>query len=324
VLADFEQQVSSYQQELFGHCYRMLGSLHDAEDVVQDTLLRAWRSRQSFDADRGSLRSWLHGIATNACLDALRGRRARPLPSGVGSRFDDPDAALVDSGEVPWLVPVPVDPATRAVERGRLRLALVAALQLLPARQRAVLLLREVLQLPASEVASILDTSVAGVNSALQRARAALQRSRVDLHAPADPPRQQRVVVERYLAAFENADVRGIVALLAEDVVLEMPPMWNWYAGPDAYAGFMRRVYRMRGAGWHGVALWANGEAGFAAYLDGRLHSIQVLTTEAGRVVRTSVFADPSVFAPFRLPAMLPRSSTTRHRGHGEDLRDDR
>lgn len=242
----------------------------------------------------------------------------------MGSRFDDPDVALVDSGEVPWLVPVPVDPATRAVERGRLRLALVAALQLLPARQRAVLLLREVLELPASEVASILDTSVAGVNSALQRARAALQRSRVDLHAPADPPQHQRAVVERYLAAFENADVRGIVALLAEDVVLEMPPMWNWYAGPDAYAGFMRRVYRMRGADWHGVALWANGEAGFAAYVDGRLHSIQVLTTEAGRVVRTSVFADPSVFAPFRLPAMLPRSSTARHRGHGADLRDDR
>jgi RNA polymerase sigma-70 factor (ECF subfamily) len=302
---DFEAEVARYRRELLGHCYRMLGSPHDAEDVLQETLLRAWRSRDRFDPERGSLRTWLHGIATNACLDALKDRRSRPLPSGVGDRFDDPDATFVDGREVPWLLPIPVDPATRAVDRGRYRLAFVAALQLLPPRQRAVLLLREVLQLPADEVAEALDSTVAGVNSALQRARGALARARVDPGTPAPPPAAQRAVVDRYLTAFERADVAGIVALLAESVILEMPPMWNWYAGPAAYAGFMERVYRTRGTRWSGVPLWANAEAGFAAYRAGRLHSVQLLTVVDERVVRTSVFADPAVFALFDLPAEI-------------------
>ncbi len=237
--------------------------------LLQETLLRAWRSRDRFDPGRGSLRTWLHRIATNASLDALKDRRSRPLPSGVGDRFDDPDATFVDGREVPWLLPIPVDPATRAVDRGRYRLAFVAALQLLPPRQRAVLLLREVLQLPADEVAEALDSTVAGVNSALQRARGALARARVDPGTPAAPPAAQRAVVDRYLTAFERADIAGIVALLAESVILEMPPMWNWYAGPAAYAGFMERVYRTRGTRWSGVPLWANARGGLRG-LSGR------------------------------------------------------
>ena len=293
--ADFDGLVAPYRRELLVHCYRMMTSPHDAEDLVQETLLRAWRAADSFDPDRGSLRTWLYRIATNACLTALASRRSRPLPSGVGARFDDPDTAFVRGPEVPWLIPLPVDPATSAVERDQLLLALVAALQLLPARQRAALLLREVLQLPAAEVAEALGLTTAAVNSALQRARARL----ADIGGGADTvtgsPTEQRAVVDRYAAAFERADVPAIVRLLAAEVVLEMPPMWNWYVGPEAYAGFMRRVYRTRGRDWRTVPVWANGEAGFTAYLDGEAHSVQLLTVAGGLVVRATVFADPAV-----------------------------
>ena len=277
----------------------MLGSVHDAEDAVQETLLRAWRAADRFDTTRASLRTWLYRIATNACLTALESRSSRPLPSSVGPAFDDPDAPLVPNLDVPWLTPIPGDPEASAVERSRLRLALVAALQLLPARQRAALILREALDLPAAEVGESLGMTTAAVNSALQRARATLARTGVDPEAAVEPPAEQRAVVDRYVDAFERADVPAITALLADDIVLEMPPNLNWYAGREDYAGFMRRVYRLRGTNWRTEPIWANGEAGFVAYVDGKLHTVQVLTVADGRVTRTSVFQAPEVFELF-------------------------
>jgi len=305
VTPDFETAVGPYRRELLVHCYRMLGSPHDAEDLLQETLMRAWRAADSYDPGRASLRTWLYRIATNACLTALERRSSRPLPSGVGERFDDPDAAFAPGSEVAWLVPLPTDPAAAIVERSRLRLALVAALQLLPARQRAALLLREVLDVPAAEVADALGLTTAAVNSALQRARARLAAAGVDPDAQAEPAPQQRAVVDRYVAAFERADVAALTALLADDVVLEMPPMWNWYAGRVDYAGFMDRIYRARGTDWGTVPLWANGEAGFAAYAAGALHTVQLLTVSDGRVLRTTVYQHPDVLALFDLAPRL-------------------
>jgi RNA polymerase sigma-70 factor (ECF subfamily) len=301
VEADFERAVVRHRHELLVHCYRMLGSVHDAEDAVQETLLRAWRAADRFDPTRASLRTWLYRIATNACLTALESRSSRPLPSDVGPVFDDPDAPLVPNLDVPWLTPIPGDPEASAVERSRLRLALVAALQLLPARQRAALILRDALDLPAAEVGESLGMSTAAVNSALQRARATLARSGVDPEGAVEPAAEQRAVVDRYVDAFERADVPAITALLADDIVLEMPPNLNWYAGREDYAGFMRRVYRLRGTGWSTEPIWANGEAGFVAYVDGMLHTVQVLTVAEGRVTRTSVFQAPEVFEAFGL-----------------------
>jgi RNA polymerase sigma-70 factor (ECF subfamily) len=219
----------------------------------------------------------------------------------VGALFEDPEAAFVPGVEVPWLEPIPADPAASAVERSRLRLAFVAALQLLPPRQRAALILREVFEVPAAEVAELLSTTTASVNSALQRARAGLAHAGIDPDAQAEPAAKQRAVVDRYVAAFERTDVAGLTALLADDVVLEMPPMWNWYAGIEPYRGFMRRVFRLRGAAWRTVPLWANGEAGFAAYAAGVLHSVQILTVAEGRVTRTTVYQDEAVFDLFSL-----------------------
>ncbi|MGW4928246.1 RNA polymerase subunit sigma-70 [Agromyces sp. NPDC004153] len=297
--ADFERAVARHRHELLVHCYRMLGSVHDAEDAVQETLLRAWRAADRFDPTRASLRTWLYRIATNACLTALESRSSRPLPSSVGPAFDDPDAPLVPNLEVTWLTPIPGDPEASAVERSRLRLALVAALQLLPARQRAALILREALDVPAAEVGESLGMSTAAVNSALQRARRTLASAGVDPEAAAEPPAEQRAVVDRYVDAFERADVPAITALLTDDIVLEMPPNENWYAGRDDYAGFMRRVYRLRGTDWRTEPIWANGEAGFVAYVDGMLHTVQVLTVVGGRVSRTTVFQSPEVFEAF-------------------------
>lgn len=299
----FDAAVAPHRRELLVHCYRMLGSVHDAEDVVQETMLRAWRAFDRYDPARASLRTWLYRIATNACLSALESRASRPLPSSVGAAFEDPDAPLAPALEVPWLMPFPTDPERAAIERSRLRLALVAALQLLPARQRAALILREALDLPAAEVAESLGMTTAAVNSALQRARSRLAEAGVDPEAAAEPPAEQRAVVDRYVAAFERADVAAITALLADDVVLEMPPMRNWYRGRDHYAAFMRRVYRLRGVQWRTEPIWANGEAGFAAYVDGALHTVQILSTERGRVTRATVFQSPEVFALFGIPA---------------------
>ncbi|WP_250038368.1 RNA polymerase subunit sigma-70 [Paractinoplanes maris] len=304
-------RLEDYRGELLAHCYRLLGSFQEAEDLVQETLLRAWRSADRYDPQRASLRTWLHRIATNACLTALEGRARRPLPSGLGAAGDDPQAPLTPSLDVPWLQPFPDarlgDPADVAQQRAGLRLALVAALQLLPARQRAALVLREVLQLPAAEVADVLDSTVASVNSSLQRARATLRSAGPaieTLREPADP--DERVVVERYLTAFEAADVPGLTRLLADDVALEMPPVNLWLLGRAHYGQFLERVYAMRGPGWRMVPVEANGSPALAAYTpDARAHSIQLFTVSGGLISRSVTFVDPALFRLFGLPPEL-------------------
>ncbi|MFG2576378.1 RNA polymerase subunit sigma-70 [Streptomyces sp. NPDC048481] len=308
-----------YRGELVVYCYRMLGSFHEAEDLVQETMLRAWKARDRYDPARASVRTWLYRIATNACLTALEGRARRPLPSGLGAPSEDPGAALTPALDVPWLQPFP-DARCEAETRTDLRLALVAAMQLLPPRQRAVLVLREVLDFSAAEVAGQLETTVAAVNSALQRARAALAGTgdAGEVAEPADPA--ARAVVERYARAFEAADVPALVRLLTADAVLEMPPVPLWYRGSRDYGLFMDRVFHMRGTGWGTRPLTANGQPALAAYAprprgDGlALHTLQVFTVTGGRVARNVVFADPRVFDAFALPRQISSEEVRRAR----------
>ncbi|MFK0103203.1 sigma-70 family RNA polymerase sigma factor [Streptomyces sp. NPDC091040] len=311
---DFEP----FRGELMAYCYRMLGSFHEAEDLVQETLLRAWKARERYDPGRASVRTWLYRIATNVCLTALEGRGRRPLPSGLGAPSDDPGAPLVPASDVPWLEPFPG--ARFDVEaRADLRLAWVAAVQVLPARQRAVLVLREVLAFTAAEVAEQLGTTVAAVNSALQRARAALAEV-ADAGAVAEPDDPGvRAVVQRYVRAFEAADVPALVRLLAEDAVLEMPPVPLWYRGRGDYGRFMERVFAMRGTGWAVRELTANGQPALAAYAPEpggghRLHTLQVFAVIDGRVAHNVVFADPRVFDAFGLPRGISAKEFHRER----------
>ena len=309
---DFE----SYRGELTVYCYRMLGSYQDAEDLVQESLLRAWKARERYDAQRASVRTWLYRITTNVCLTALEGRARRPLPSGLGAPGQDVEVPLVAALDVPWLGPFP-DARFDLEVRADLRLAWVAAVQLLPARQRAVLVLREVLGFSAAEVAVQLETTVAAVNSALQRARAAVVGEHTDpagLAEPEDP--EARAVVQRYARAFEAADVPALVRMLAEDAILEMPPVPLWYLGREDYGRFMERVFVMRGRVWASTELRANGQPALAAYVaaaDGAmtLHSLQVFTVRNGKIAHNVVFADPRLLAPFGLPSQIP-SETSR------------
>ncbi|MCT9010622.1 sigma-70 family RNA polymerase sigma factor [Streptomyces rhizosphaerihabitans] len=325
----FEERTAPYRRELLTHCYRMLGSVHEAEDLVQETMLRAWIAYDRYDAARASLRTWLYRIATNTCLTALRGRARRPLPSGLVGALEDPGAPMTLGAEVPWLEPFPDrgtaglalgagatagDPAGVVVARGSLRLALIAAMQLLPPRQRAVLILRDVLAWPATEVAEALGTSTASVNSALQRARARLGEASLTEDEVTEPPdHEQRAVIDRYLRAFEDADLDALRILLTEDVVLEMPPVLNWYVGPDAYVAFIARVFAMRGTDWRLRSTSANGQPALAAYVRApgddkhRLHTLQVFTADHGAVSHTVVFQLPTVFAAFGLPEVWER-----------------
>jgi RNA polymerase sigma-70 factor (ECF subfamily) len=317
--ADFDAASGQYRHELVVHCYRILGSADEAEDVAQEALIRAWQARDRYDPARASLRTWLYRIATNACLTALEGRARRPLPSGLGAASNDPDTPLVPDFTVPWLQPLPdtylrrdhADPQARAAERDSVRLALIAAMQLLPARQRAVLVLRDVLQFSAAEVAEQLDTSATAVNSALQRARAALAEASPQegmLRKPGD--RAVRQTVERYIHAFEAADVNTLVTLLTDDAMLEMPPVPLWYAGRADYGRFIARVFRARGDGWRMVPVGANGQPALVAYCPDeagvlRLHTLQVLTVTARGIRHNVVFQDPRVFEVFGLEEVL-------------------
>jgi RNA polymerase sigma-70 factor (ECF subfamily) len=300
-------EFEAYRGELVAYCYRMLGSVHDAEDLAQETLLRAWQARDRYDGSRASVRTWLYRIATNVCLTALRGRARRPLPSGLGAPSRDPEAPLIPSFDIPWLQPFPdgrFDPGIRA----GMRLALVAAMHVLPPRQRAVLVLREVLEFSAAEVATQLGTTVPAVNSALQRARAALASTigtEEKVAEPSDPA--VRAVIDRYVRAFEAADVPGLVRLLADEAVMEMPPVPLWYRGRRDYGRFMDRVFGLWGPGWAMRPLTANGQPALAAYAPEpggghRLHTLQVFAVAGGQVTANVVFADPQVFTAFELP----------------------
>ncbi len=314
----FERETTRYRRELLASCYQMLGSIHDAEDAVQETMARAWRARGGYDESRASWRTWLHRIATNVCLNALQSRRRRPLPSMLVDPSVDPEQPLVPSFEVPWLQPIPTamvvpdgdDPAATSLLRGRLRLAFAATLQLLTARQRAALILSDVLQFSTAEVAEMIESSVPATNSLLQRARSTLARH-ADLEnaTERDSSVIDAQVLERYTQAFVRGDVKELTDLLAADAVLEMPPIPLWYRGRDLYGQFMARVFRLRGRDWRTVATSANGQPAFAAYVRAddayQLHTLQVLTVRHGAIDRNVVFQDAAVFGAFGLRAWL-------------------
>jgi len=316
---EFLRQADPYRRELTAHCYRMLGSIHDAEDLVQETYLRAWRSYHTFEG-RSSLRSWLYRIATNVCLTALEGRGRRPLPSGLGTASADPEAPLAERTEVPWLEPAPdamtgashADPAAIVTSRESVRLALIAALQHLPPRQRAVLILRDVLKWRAAEVAELLDVSTAAVNSMLQRARAQLATVAPAEDEVAEPTtRHQRDLLRRYVEAFERYDVKAIVSLFTADAVWEMPPFPAWYQGPDDIGRLISaQCPAQRPGDLRLLPVEANGRPAFAMYLrqDGVYHAfaINVVTLTSAGVKHGTMFFDRSLFPLFGMPDTLP------------------
>ncbi len=309
---DFTELTSLFRGELLAHCYRMLGSVDEAEDLVQETYLRAWRSFDGFEG-RSSVRTWLYRIATNACLTALERRGRRPLPSGLGGPAADPEAPLAATPEVPWLQPVPDallaadgdDPARAVAARAGIRLALVAAQQYLPARQRAMLILRDVLGWPAAEVAELLGTSVTAVNSGLRRARAQLARTlpaEEETTEPNDPA--QRAILDRFTAAFENGDANALAELLRKDAVLEMPPMADWFAGRDTVRDFFAAQVLTGPGRYRLVPTAANGQPAFAAYQREpggacRPHAVIVLALSPAGITRIVIFLEPAWFGRF-------------------------
>jgi RNA polymerase sigma-70 factor (ECF subfamily) len=312
-------ELETYRRELTGYCYRMLGSPFDAEDAVQDTMLRAWRSRDSF-AGRSTLRSWLYRIATNVCLDMLTGRARRARPMDLGPAAAPVEANLALRPEGTWVEPMPsslvatdADPAEIVSSRESVRLAFVAALQHLPPRQRAVLILCEVLRWQASEVAELLETSTASVNSALQRARATLDSRELNATNPADPlSDEDRELLARYVDAFERYDMTALTALIHEDATQSMPPYDLWLAGRDDILTW-----------WTGPGIGcknsrviptvaANGAPAFGQYKpsaagDGHEPwALQVVEIAEGRVVEFTFFLDTQrVFPLFGLPDRL-------------------
>jgi RNA polymerase sigma-70 factor (ECF subfamily) len=321
----FQVRAEPYRRELQLHCYRMLGSLHDAEDLVQETFLRAWRGYAGFEG-RASFRNWLYTIATNACLNVLarRSRARRVLPEAHGAPADQPPDGA-PATEIAWLEPYP-DAALEGIAdaapgpeaqyelREAVQLAFVAAIQHLPPRQRAVLLLRDVLGWTAPETAGLLDASVASVNSALQRARATIEQ-----RTPSDRPSvqpapddRQRALLDRYVRAWEGADLDTFVALLREDAVLNMPPWPQWYRGRAAIRSMFAWAWQAAGGPLRLVPTAANRQPAFALYHadpDGttlRAHGIWLLTLDGEAIAALTGFLDPRLFAAFGLPPVLP------------------
>jgi RNA polymerase sigma-70 factor, ECF subfamily len=317
---EFEAATGSHRRELYAYCYRMTGSLSEAEDLVQEVYLRAWQAFDRFER-RSSVRTWMYRIATNACLSALQRGRRRPLPSGLGPPSNDPHG-LPDPppAGVLWLEPIPdrlvvderADPAEVVAARHSVRVALVAALQLLPARQRAALILCEVLDLPVAEAAGLMDVSVAAVKSLLQRARARLDQaalSDADIAEPTDE--QARRVLDQYIAAFERSDAAAIERLLANDAVLEMTGTSTWFSGKATCTPYIAEQAIGHPGDWIAVPLRANGQLAAAAYHLGpdeayHAFAIVVLATTRTHLSRITLFGDPELFRRFGLATLLP------------------
>ncbi|MFJ4535786.1 sigma-70 family RNA polymerase sigma factor [Streptomyces tibetensis] len=318
---DLDTRLEAHRTELTGYCYRMLGSSFEAEDAVQDTMVRAWRSYDKFEG-RSSLRSWLYRIATNVCLDMLTAGNKRARPMDLTESTPLARAALSPRPDNTWLEPMPDarvlpttgDPAEAAVAKESVRLAFMAALQQLPAKQRAVLILREVLAWKASEVAELLDTSVASVNSALQRARATLaDRQETGADAAVSDPldEDQKKLLDRYVAAFEGYDMTALTALLHEDAVMTMPPFDLWLTGTRDITGFMTTLGAPC-AGSRLVPVQVNGLPGFAQYKPDPDNggfmpwAVQVLEISDGRITGFHCFLDTQRWFPlFDLPLHL-------------------
>jgi RNA polymerase sigma-70 factor, ECF subfamily len=320
----FRLLTAPHRRELLVHCYRMLGSLDDADDAVQETLLKAWRRLAGFEG-RSTLRAWLYRIATNVCLDALDHRDRRILPTAILSPADPHLPPDPDDVDTPWLQPFPdamleaadpdplADPATAVVRREHIELAFIAAVQHLPARQRAVLMLREVLCFSAAETADILDTTPASVNSALQRARSTLDARLPNGDAALSSPTEQADLVARYVQAWHAQDVGSLVALLREDATMAMPPTPSWYQGRDHIGIYLQRLFASPlGGDLRLVPTGANRQPAFAVYTpagdgnDYQPFAIKVLTVNSGLIAAITGFVCPGMFGRFALPQHLP------------------
>jgi RNA polymerase sigma-70 factor (ECF subfamily) len=303
-------ELEQYRRELTGYCYRMLGSPFEAEDAVQETMVRAWKGLDRFEG-RSALRSWIYRIATNVCLDMAKGRERRARPMDLGPAREPVFENLAMRPETTWLEPVPADPAEVALERDTIRLAFVAALQHLPPRQRAALILCEVLRWQASEAAELLETSVASVNSALQRARATLEQADVSA-SPAELDGADRELLERYVKAFERYDIEALTALIHEDATQSMPPYDLWLSGRDDIFTW----WLGPGIGCSGSrvlpAPFANGSPAYGQYKPSESGSgydpwaLQVIELSGGRIVELTFFLDTErLFPLFGLPPRL-------------------
>ena len=319
----FAVLVERYRPELQVHCYRMLGSYEDAEDMVQEAFLRAWRKRGSFQG-RSSFRAWLYRIATNACLDALERRPPRVLPLQVAPAAD-PRKPSLPTADLPWLQPYPdrllegiapseAEPDAALVAKETIELAFLVAIQQLTPRQRAVLILRDVLAWPAKETAVLLDASVDSVHSTLRRARSTLKRHlparRLEWAPGSDPTQQERSLLRRYMDAHDRADVAALAALLQADARLTMPPTPTWYDGHEAVVAFHARHF-MAGVEWRFLVTRANRQPAVAVYTRRpgesayRPLGIDVLRIEAGLVAQIDAFLLPRLFPAFGLPPAM-------------------
>jgi RNA polymerase sigma-70 factor (TIGR02960 family) len=314
--SDFETLTDPFRRELLAHCYRMLGSIQDAEDLVQETYLRAWRSFDQFEG-RSSLRVWLYKIATMACLNALETSFLGPASHDprLGLSADKPDVAWLQPAPDALIAPMSSDPSFMVDSRASVRLAFIAALQNLSARQRAVLILRDVLSMRASEVAEILDTSAIAVNSALRRARVQLRLNDSTESELLEPIESQlRELLDRYVDAFERADFGALVQLLRADVELEMPPTPTWFTGREAVMGFFTSNVLNHPGTWRVFPTRANGQPAVVAYgkqSDDQYHAhgIHVLTFMGDRISRITAFNDADLVPLFRMASILGESN---------------